>query len=74
MAKEIGYPFVKLQHHIESLEDEWIINVKDLEILVTDERVWKKITTSWPRALCNRIEAKLVEIKAACNVKSSTGL
>ena len=61
----MGLPFAKLQQYLESLQDEMIINVNDLDTIVNDEKAWDEITSAWPKALPKRIEAKLVEIKAA---------
>ena len=72
VAKEWGKPLSKLQQYLESLEDEMIDTVKDLDLQVTDEKSWGEITASWPKALPKRIEAKLSEMKTAA-LEAGTG-
>ena len=72
VAKEWNKPLAKLQQYLESLQEEMIDTVKDLDLQVSDEKAWGEITASWPKALPKRIEAKLRELKEAA-VESGSG-
>ena len=58
---------------MESLEDNDISTVEDLDMLAADEGSWKEVTGSWSVGIKNRIMKKLSELKAAASKTGAAG-
>ena len=59
LADEWGKPISTFQKYIDALEEELIETEDDLILIVENEKLWQEISSTWPKAIRARIEAKL---------------